>query len=136
MNSISVGIRYGLSMFGVGFVVGTIRVLLLMPYLQNELQAVLLEAPVMMYSCWHLCRWSIESISKPAYPWTSSLTAYLTLLLCEVGLSLVLFQRSIEELVKDLSSNNGLVGLLAQAICSFHIVILLPKDGDQRKKGN
>jgi hypothetical protein len=47
--------------FFVGFILGTVRVLLIAPRL-GETAAVLLETPVMLVASWFVCRWYVKRL--------------------------------------------------------------------------
>jgi hypothetical protein len=49
------GALYAIIIFVVGFILGTIRVLLLAPRL-GETTAVIIEAPIMLAASWFVCR--------------------------------------------------------------------------------
>lgn len=124
---ISVGVLYGISMFGAGFVLGTIRILFLVRWLgNNELAAVLVETPIIMTICWFLCQWNIR---KMHYLTASSnadglairmgASAISTLLMFEVALSVVVFGKTADEVLEDFKTYKGIVGLAAQTISCF-----------------
>ena len=50
------GALYAIVVFSIGFILGTIRVLLLLPRL-GETTAVIVEAPIMLAASWFVCRW-------------------------------------------------------------------------------
>jgi hypothetical protein len=55
-NASKAGALYALIVFLIGFILGTIRVLLIVPRL-GETAAVMLETPVMLAASWFVCRW-------------------------------------------------------------------------------
>ena len=63
------GLVYGLFAFGLGFVLGTVRVLLIVPFLGDGL-AVVLELPLMLAACWWAAGWIVRRFQlrkrKPA----------------------------------------------------------------------
>src|ERR1700687_1040773 len=100
MNEVVVAIRagalYALVVFGVGFVLGTIRVLLMIPHI-GETAAVLVEAPIMLAASWYVCRWSVERLDSPRnFPSRSVMgaVAFVTLMLEELALAVLVFGRS------------------------------------------
>ena len=112
------GVGYGVSMFGAGFVLGTIRVLLLEPSI-GELAAVLVELPLMTPICWQLSGLFAKKLDKVR---TSGLVvgpvALSTLLLLEVALAL-LFGKTLQEVLQDHDSTKGRIGLVGQVVASF-----------------
>ena len=55
------GAFYAIIVFVVGFILGTIRVLLLAPRL-GETIAVIVEAPVILAASWFVCRWCVDRL--------------------------------------------------------------------------
>ena len=53
------GALYAIIVFPIGFVLGTIRVLLLVPRLGGT-TAVVLEVPFMLTASWFVCRWCVD----------------------------------------------------------------------------
>lgn len=63
--SLRAGGVYALAVFALGFLLGTIRVLVLIPRL-GEARAVLLELPVMLTAAWFICRAVLHRWPVPA----------------------------------------------------------------------
>ena len=57
-QTIKAATAYFAIVFGIGFVLGTARVLVIIPRI-GELAAVLLEVPVMLATSWFAARWCI-----------------------------------------------------------------------------
>jgi hypothetical protein len=55
---------YALIVFLIGFIFGTVRVLLLIPQV-GETVAVSLEAPLMLAASWFVCRWCVDRLEVP-----------------------------------------------------------------------
>ena len=55
------GALYAIVVFSIGFILGTIRVLLLAPRL-GETTAVIVEAPIMLAASWFVCRWCVDRL--------------------------------------------------------------------------
>ena len=92
------GALYAIIVFLIGFVCGTIRVLLLVPRL-GETTAVTVEAPIMLAASWFVCRWCVNRLSvRRTVPACSlmGLVAFVVLMSAEVGLGAV-FGRSIAD---------------------------------------
>lgn len=53
------GVQYGLVIFGIGFLLGTVRVLLVVPQL-GEGAAVVAELPIMLAACWWAAGWTVR----------------------------------------------------------------------------
>ncbi|CAB9499703.1 expressed unknown protein [Seminavis robusta] len=129
------GVFYGTSMFAVGFPMGAIRTLAIEPLLGDELEAVLLEIPIMLLFCWQLSKqalmiWHILNACAGLF-WDSYHThtttiftiSFGTLLLWEMVLSVVIFHKSLDETRHDLGTAKGAFGLAAQLLaCSFPMI--------------
>ena len=86
------GALYAIIVFSIGFMLGTIRVLLLAPRL-GETIAVIIEAPIMLAASWFVCRWCVDRLDvRRTVPTRSlmGLVAFLVLMSAEVGLGAVL----------------------------------------------
>ena len=55
------GALYAIIVFVIGFILGTIRVLLVAPRL-GETIAVIIEAPVILTASWFVCRWCVKRL--------------------------------------------------------------------------
>jgi hypothetical protein len=89
------GALYALTIFLIGFVLGTIRVLLIAPRL-GETGAVLLETP----SSWLACRWCVDRLHVTRKFLSRSLigvVAFLVLMAAEFALGRLAFGRSTGE---------------------------------------
>jgi hypothetical protein len=124
-SAFNLGISYGIIMFGAGFCVGTVRVLLVVPAV-GHMWAVLMELPIMIWMCWRICAWLLGKWGHAVIGSSlllASLTALVTLLLLEFALSCTLFGKTAQEFQADLLSTTGLIGLVAQAVCSLFLAV-------------
>jgi hypothetical protein len=111
------GALYAIVVFSIGFILGTIRVLLLAPRL-GETTAVIIEAPIMLAASWFVCRWCVHRFDvRRTVPFRSlmSLVGFAVLMSAEVGLGAVL-GRSLVDQLANYGSLAGAVGLSAQVI--------------------
>jgi hypothetical protein len=86
------GALYSTTVFLIGFILGTIRVLLLAPHL-GETTAVIIEAPIMLAASWFVCLWCVDRLNARRTVPTRSLmglVAFLVLVSAETGLGAVL----------------------------------------------
>lgn len=86
-------LAYALCVFAVGFLAGTIRVLLLVPAL-GETAAVLVELPVMLAASLLVARWAVARWQVPARPTPRiavGLVAFGILMACEALVAVALF---------------------------------------------
>jgi hypothetical protein len=118
------GALYAIIVFLIGFILGTIRVLLVAPRL-GETTAVILEAPMMLAASWFVCRWCVRRLDVGRTVPTRSLmglVAFLVLVSAEVGLGAV-FGRSLVDQLAAFKFSPGAIGLGAQAIFAMFPVI-------------
>lgn len=111
---------YFVILFALGFVLGTIRVLLVAPRV-GELAATAAELPIMLTAAWFVCRWAINRWHVPPDAIVRSTMAlwFLALLsIFEVSLGAILFDRSPVEQWAALSTSAGYLGLSAQIIAA------------------
>ena len=114
--AIKAACAYFTIVFAAGFALGTVRVFMLAPVL-GELGAVLLELPIMLAISWFVCRAAVRRFAVPA-GWDQraiiSATAFVLLMLAELGLSVFVFGRPAGAFLASLASPSGAVGLLGQ----------------------
>jgi hypothetical protein len=58
-QAIKAGALYAITVFSIGFILGTIRVLLFAPR-AGETTAVIVEAPIMLTASWFVCGWCVN----------------------------------------------------------------------------
>ena len=87
-RAIEAGALYAIIVFVIGFILGTIRVLLVAPRL-GETTAVIGEAPIMLAASWFVCRWCVDRLDVTRNVPSRSLmgfVAFLVLMSAEIGL--------------------------------------------------
>jgi hypothetical protein len=113
---VKAGIGYAVTVFAIGFLLGTVRVLLLAPRVGPTI-AVTIETPIILTASWYVSSiWMRRLVVAPEIR-TRILVgavAFVTLMTLEVALSMSLFHRSIGEYVDGLRSLAGMIGLAAQ----------------------
>jgi hypothetical protein len=110
------GCVYAISVFVIGFGLGTIRVLLLVPRLGGTV-AVLSEAPLMLAVSWSVSKWVTKKFDLHADADASLLMgaiAFAVLMLAELGVSVFVFSKSMVEHLAGYWSVPGVIGLAAQ----------------------
>jgi hypothetical protein len=114
------GAAYFAAIFAVGFVLGTLRVLVLVPRLPpptGETIGVLIELPIILTLSWLACGWLIGRFTV-AHAWSARLlmgaTALVLLLIGEVLLGYLGFGRSPVEQFRRYANLPELFGLLGQ----------------------
>jgi len=116
--SAKAGVAYAVTVFAIGFLLGTVRVLLLAPRVGPTV-AVSIETPIILTASWYASRIWVTRLGLDAEIRLRILVgvvAFVTLMTLEVALSVGLFQRSIRDYLADLRSPAGAIGLTAQ-IC-------------------
>ena len=125
------GALYAIVVFSIGFILGTIRVLLLAPRL-GETIAVIVEAPIMLAASWFVCRWCVDRLDvrrTVAARSLMGLVAFMVLMSAEVGLGAVL-GRSLPDQLAAYKSPSGAIGLAAQVIFAmFPVIQVWPRFG-------
>jgi hypothetical protein len=126
-RTITAGALYAIIVFVSGFILGTIRVLLVAPRL-GETLAVIVEAPLILAASWFVCCWCVDRLDVRRTVPTRSLmgsVAFLVLMEAEIGLGAVLGQ-SLMDQIAAYGSTAGAIGLAAQVIfATFPVVQVL-----------
>lgn len=116
------GMVYAVVVFAVGFVLGSVRVLVAAPRLGGTI-AVLLEAPAMLAVSWWVSRKCIAVFRVDEEVLARLLmgtTAFTVLMLAEVAVAALTFGESFTMYLRRLTSVPGAIGLSAQlAFASF-----------------
>ena len=121
MRAAAAGLLYAVLVFGVGFALGTIRVLILVPHLPATL-AVLVETPAILAVSWWLSSWCSARFGVErgtGARLTMGIVAFTVLMLEELTLSVVLFARPAGAYLSSLISVPGAIGLAAQVAFAF-----------------
>ena len=115
---------YAIIVFAIGFILGTIRVLLVAPRL-GKTAAVVAEAPIMLAASWFVCRWCVDRVevrcTVPARSLMGSV-AFLVLMSLEGALGAV-FGRSLVDQLAIYGTLAGAIGLAAQLIFATFPVV-------------
>jgi len=124
-RAVEAGVTYFAIVFAAGFVLGTVRVLLLVPRV-GELPAALLELPVMLGISWFVCakliaRYQVPPRIPPRL--TMGAVAFGLLMLAELALSLTLFGRSLHDFARGYATLEGMFGLAGQVLFGLFPVI-------------
>ena len=106
--------------FAAGFVLGTIRVLLIAP-LWGELPAILFESPIMLFVSWLACGSSIRvfGVRGRCAGLAMGAATFALLMAAELALSLLAFGRSPAEYLGAYGALAGAVGLTGQLAFGF-----------------
>jgi hypothetical protein len=102
------GALYAVVVFLIGFILGTLRVMVLVQAL-GETTAVLLELPVILVASWFACRWCVDRLDVSRSLQARALmgmVAFLVLIMAEFGLGVTL-GRPLVELLAGFASPAG-----------------------------
>ena len=114
--SLLAGLAYFGCVFSAGCVLGMIRVLLVVPAV-GDAGAVVLELPVILGWSWVVCGWLLRSLAVPSIRgcrMVMGLTAFASLMIAELGLSVLLGGSSLGDWFAQYRQVPGLVGLSGQ----------------------
>ncbi len=117
-NAIKAGIAYFAVVFGIGFVLGTLRVLVAAPRM-GELASVLIELPIILTAAWIVCRRLVLRYAVPGrLPLRLAMggVAFALLVFAELVLSVALFGNSIDQHLHAYGSPPGALGLVGQVV--------------------
>ena len=104
--------------FTLGFVLGTLRVTVLVPAL-GELVAVMVELPLMLTATWFICRRVVRHFGVPAAAGPRLAmggVAFALLMVVEFTLSVTAFGRTPSAYFASLAAPAGMLGLAGQAV--------------------
>lgn len=119
------GLTYFALVFGAGFALGAIRVLILVPRV-GETLAILFELPIMLALSWVACRWLIACFDVPAALIARLVmggVAFAILMFAEVGVPTLALGRSLLDHLEEFRKLPALLGLAGQlAFAGFPLV--------------
>jgi hypothetical protein len=118
------GALYAAVAFLIGFIFGTLRVMVLVPAL-SDLTAVLLELPFILLASWFVCRWCVDrlGVCRSAQARVlMSVVAFVVLMVVEFGLGITLGRPLIDQLA-GFASPAGVIGLTAQVVFGLFPVV-------------
>jgi hypothetical protein len=116
-RAIEAGALYAITVFLIGFILGSMRILLVAPRL-GETIAVIVEVPFILTASWFVCGWCVHRLSvRRTVPPRSLMgfVAFLVLMSAEVAMG-VMFGRSLVDQLATWGSRPGAIGLAAQVI--------------------
>jgi hypothetical protein len=116
-SAFNAGLAYFLVVFGFGFLLGTFRMLIIVPVV-GEITAVMLETPILLAISWFSSRWLIERFRVPSrlpIRLVMGGLAFAFLMVAEVGLSIFVFGRTLAEHLASYCHVASILGLLGQA---------------------
>ena len=113
--AIRAGAVYFALVFGLGFALGTVRVLLVEPAIGLE-RATFVELPVMLVASWLACGWVLRrsAVATLGQRAVMGAVAFVLLMLGELGVSTLLVGRTVAEHLATYSDTPRQWGLVAQ----------------------
>lgn len=127
-NSLLIGAAYFAVIFVLGFVLGTVRVVVVAPAV-CAIGAVLLELPLMVAASWIVAERLLRS--RPYDRSDRRLigsTAFVLLMASEASLAVALFGRSFAEWAEEIATPQGMLGLAGQLIfAAIPLMVCRPK---------
>jgi len=117
-TTIKAAAAYFALVFTVGFVLGTLRVTVLVPAV-GELVAVMVELPLMLTASWFICRRVVRHFGVPAAAGprlAMGAAAFALLMVVEFTLSVTAFGRTPGAFFAGLATPAGLLGLAGQVV--------------------
>lgn len=112
------GLFYFMLVFAIGFALGAIRVMLVIPRL-GETNAVLIELPVMLALSWVACAWLVRRFALPpraAARLAMGVFAFALLMFAELAVSVFGFGRTVAEHLASYRATGAQLGLAAQLL--------------------
>lgn len=140
VSAVTAGFLYFAVVFGTAFVLGTIRVLVLVPRM-GEFAAVLTEIPIILTVSWKTMLSIVRNPKRNNQLVTAkdrlvmSLAAFAFLMLAELTLSVLAFGKTTSEFLQELTSSTPhIIGLVGQsAFGLFPLVELVVHPTHQRR---
>ncbi len=116
LKAVTAGLLYVAIGFAVGFVLGTMRTLVVAPRV-GELMAVAIELPLMIGAAWLVCRRLVRGVSPHiAARVMMGSVAFVVLMGLEFGLATLVFGENPADFSARLLSPAGLLGLAGQIV--------------------
>ncbi|MCP2669954.1 hypothetical protein NHF40_03330 [Maricaulaceae bacterium EIL42A08] len=115
-KAVFAGFAYVVVIFALGFALGTVRVLILVPAI-GETVAVFLELPVMLAACWVVAGFLTRRFIKPGHGSAGVMmgaVAFALLMIAELVVAVSVFDRSLSEQLAHWLTVAGAAGLSGQ----------------------
>ena len=129
-DPIKAGIIFSILVFLVGSLLGTIRVLYLVPRFGPDM-AVLIELPVILAISWNACGIVLRHVAVPAAigpRLVMGVAALGLLLLAEVALAIIGFGQTMATIIAQYTAAPGAIGLAGQVLFGLIPVARLAAD--------
>ena len=110
------GAAYFAIVFALGFLLGTIRVLVMIPAL-GATPAVLIELPILLFASWQICGWLLRRYAVPNSTSTRVVMgafAFALLMLVELAMATLAFGQTVSAYLQGFHETHAWIGLLGQ----------------------
>jgi hypothetical protein len=115
-SAVKAGVGYFAAAFGLGFVLGTARVLVVAPAV-GVLPATLIEVPIMLVASWRICAWIVRKLSVSSAVRARvamGALAFTLLIAAETTLGVLGFGQSLQQQLAGYREPGPMLGLAAQ----------------------
>ncbi len=115
-SAVTAGVGYFVAAFGLGFLLGTARVLVVAPAV-GVVQATLIEVPIMLVASWRICSWIVRMLgvsSAPRARVTMGALAFTLLIAAETVLGVLGFGLTLQQQLAGYREPGPMLGLVAQ----------------------
>ncbi len=132
-SGLKAGFVYFAVVFAAGFVLGTVRVLLLTPML-GKTGAVLTELPVILVISWLVCRWLVAKGPVPATlpaRLAMGIVAFALLMAAEAGLAIFVFGQDVTGYLRSYQTMHAMLGLAGQLAFALFPLVQLRMGGNR-----
>lgn len=127
---------YSLSVFFIGFLLGTVRVLVLRRFL-TDWEAVLVEIPFILRASWYICQRCVRHWNIHTTKLLMGCAAFVFLQLMEICLGYTLANKTIQEYFQEsLFTFAGSLGLLGQALFGCMPMLVSMKHAGHLESGD
>lgn len=130
LRAVRAGFAYFAVVFAAGFVLGTVRVLILAPAV-GELTAVAIEAPVILAISWFVCAVLVARMAPPPTVADRAImgaSAFVFLITAEIVLTVTVFDGAARDVIEGWITTAGALGLAGQI--AFALFPLVTPRGD------
>lgn len=127
LRGFNAGLGYFALVFAAGFLLGTLRILAISPWIGDAV-AVLVELPIMLAVSWVACGWIAGRFSVPgalAPRLMTGAVAFALLMVAEIGVSVLALGRTVVQHFETYRTTASTLGLLAQVAFALFPVIQL-----------
>lgn len=120
MRIIGAAVAYWAVVFALGFVLGTVRVLWVIPRV-GLVPATLLELPLILAASWFAARWLVRrfAIASPRDALVVGALAFALLMMAECALAAALLRQTPAQWLAGLHKPHALLGLAGQVVFSL-----------------